>query len=144
MDIFGKASHAKLRFHVDLRQADVRSNFVGTVTVEDLWDFSVAELEAIGIAQEVVLAEKATVVTESRFQRTTKKVDPEQALSQLRVEILKVIYDTKLAELEAKKATEDKKARRAQLLQLKAQKENEAMLGMSLEDIDKQLAELED
>ncbi len=126
MDIFEKASRLKLRF----------TTTKGLLSVEDLWDLSLTSLDTIAKAVNKRLKEE----NEESFITTRSKSNSELELS---LDILKHVITIKLEEKE--KATL-KAERRAELDLLKNLRENkklEALNSLSLEEIDKRMADLE-
>ena len=121
-----KALQAKLRF----------TSRNGSISVEDLNDLSLTSLDrmAVAVATELEAQEKT-------FLATTKKGSPNL---QLALDVLKLFITVKTEEAKVKAERADKKAARAFLLDLKAKKEADALQTLSIEDIEKRLAALED
>jgi len=125
--MFEKASRKKLRFNVAS---------VGVLTVEDLWDLPLTQLDKLAVS----LNRQIKDVGEESF-IANKKV-PEA--TQLSFDIVKHIIDVKIAEAETKKLAMEKKAKREKLLQIIEEKQNETDRSKSIDDLRKELAELED
>jgi len=125
--MFEKASKLKLRFKVA----------VGLITTEDLWNLSLEELNTLAKA----LNKEVKDASEESFIKT-KSADDEILL--LKFDIVKRVIEVKLAELEAKKARKDRKARNQQIIALMAKKENEALEGKSLDELRSLLEEDEE
>lgn len=128
MSIFERASKAKLRFSVK-----------GVMTTEDLWDLKLEDLDklAIGLRKQVKDSE------EESFIRTTHAVSQAAAETELKFEIVKHIITVKLAEKEARALAAEKRAKRAQLIELIGKKEVSALEAKSIDDLKKELAELD-
>ena len=123
--MFVKASRIKLRFPIK-----------GSISVEDLWDLSPKELDAV---YRTVNKELKSLAEDSLLE---KKKTGESVL-ELQVGIIKYIYDTKQEDIARR---EKAFARREQIRQLDdiiAQKENTALTEKSLEDLKKMRDELE-
>ena len=126
MSIFEKASKSKLRFATGR----------GQLATEDLWDLSLESLDTIAKA----VNKQLKVETEESFiGKKTKTND----ILELKLEILKHIITVKLAEKQAKAQRAERNAKLAQLRELAASKQNEALAGSSLEEINNMIAELE-
>lgn len=126
---FIKASRLKLRFSVGR----------GDVSVEDLWDLSLNSLDTVAKAVNKQLkqedGEESFIPTANKRKVATH--------NDLRLEILKYIIGVKVEEQNASKARAEKVARLSQLRELAANKQLEAFAAQSLEDVEKQIAELE-
>lgn len=127
-NIFEKANRIKLRFLS--RQ--------GSLTVEDLFDLSLTSLDTLARAvnKELKSEEEESFIP-------NKKVRPKTTNNALRLEILKHIIAAKVDEEDAAKLKAEKAARLSQLKELAANKATEAFAAQSLEDIQRQIAELE-
>lgn len=126
MSNFQKASRLKLRF----------STNKGELSVEDLWDLSLESLDVIAKAVNKKLKDES----EESF---IGKKSTNNAVLELKMEILKEIIAIKLKEKEAKALRAVKSAKLAQLKELANSKTNEQLSGMSLEEINKLILELE-
>lgn len=105
----------------------------GMLTIEDLFVLSLTALDSIAVA----LDEKIQKLGRKSFvqKKAASTSDFEDQL-----EIVKFIIETKQAEVEESKVRLAKSAQRAFLLNLKEKKQMEQLEGLSLEDIEKQLA----
>jgi hypothetical protein len=126
MSNFQKASRLKLRF----------STNKGELSVEDLWDLSLESLDTIAKG----VSKKLKDETEESF---IGKKSTNNAVLELKMDILKDVIDVKLKEKEAKALRAVKSAKLAQLKELANSKANEQLSGMSLEEINKLILELE-
>lgn len=112
-----------------------RFPFRGQISVEDLWDLSMDNLNDIY----KVLKKAANVGSEESLDEG-QKVD-QDLLN--KIEIVKHIYNTKKAEAEEAKAAVEKAKKKKILAEILAKKENAALEAMSPEEIRKMLEELE-
>jgi uncharacterized protein YfkK (UPF0435 family) len=123
-NMFEKASKLKLRFP-----------YKGVITVEDLWDLPVKELDTV---YRFINKELKSVQEDSLLEKNTGGL-----VLELQIEIIKHIYAVKQDEI-AKR--EKALARREQVRQLDdiiARKENTALSERSLDDLKKMRDELE-
>jgi len=126
--MYKKALRLKLRFETSK----------GLLTVEQLWDLPRTQLSVI------VRNLKKKIKEDSDddlafLDDTAKQVDE---IDQLMFEIAKDIYLTKKAEVEAAQNDVAKKQQLQELLAIKAERQKEAKLKMSDEDLEKQIADL--
>ena len=129
MNIFESASRQALRFESP----------VGMLTVENLWDLP---LTARGTKTDLDTVAKLTnqalkSVTEESF--VSVKENPNKRTYELRLEIVKYIISEKLAQEEIQRKVTATRERKQQLLELLAEKDNEAMKGLTREEILSQL-----
>lgn len=122
--MYKQASQLKLRFLTN----------VGQLSVEQLWDLSQKQL-AVGI-KEVKKVLVKNDDDELSFLETTKVVDIE---NQLRFDILKDVYLTKQKLMQELRDAADIKAHNQKILTLIAEKKDEGLKNMSIEDLEKQL-----
>ena len=116
-----------------------RFNFKGLISVEDLWDLSVEELDKIYKS----LKTQQKNNTEESLLQTVSKEDKEL---QNKIDIIKTIVNDKLiARDKAIKATE-KKAQNQRILEIMADKQDAALKEKSLEELQAMLVneEIED
>lgn len=124
-DIFEYATRNRLRF------AGLR----GTLTTEDLWDLPVKDLDLVFKG---LKAELKTVSEESLLDIRS----PADKVLQIKVDIVTSIVKTKLAETEARKSRDAKRAKKQELEALLAEKQNEELRGKSAEELKKLIDEL--
>jgi hypothetical protein len=122
--MYKQASQLKLRFLTN----------VGLLTVEQLWDLSQTQLSNAVKAVKKVL--KKNDDDELSFLEDTKEVDVE---NQLRFDILKDVYLTKKKEAEEIRNAADIKAHNQKILTLIAEKKDDSLKGMSIEELEAQL-----
>ena len=125
-NIFEFASRNKVRFP-----------FKGMISVEDLWDLSLTNLDSIyktlnkqvkQSEEESLLSTKASVNTELEVQ----------------IAIVKHIVSVKLSEKEAAEKASAKKAQKQKIMSIIATKQDEALQNSSIDDLKKMLDELGD
>jgi len=127
MNIFERAVRKKLRF----------ANTKGQLSVEDLFDLSLPDLDTIAKA---VNREVKSNDEESFIEEKT----PAASDDELRLDLLKHVIKSKLAAKDAATKRAAKKAKLDRLKQIRADKEDEALLQMDASDIDKEIAALEE
>lgn len=115
--MFETATRAKMRFP-----------FKGQISVEDLWDLSVENLDSVF---KTLNSRSKQVKEESLLQAKTaqdKELD-------MQIEIVKHIFNVKVEEANAKLKAKEKREQKQKLLEIKNSKENEELLGKSKEEI---------
>lgn len=125
--IFEKASRIKLVIKA--------SN--GVLKVEDLWDLSLEALDAIAKS----LNKQIKDGTEESYIKAKTETN---TLLQLRFDIVKHIIDVKLAEAAAAVTAAEKRRKRQVLLKRIAEVQDEALTKKSLEELQKELNDLEE
>ena len=130
-NIFEQASRQALRF----------TSTKGLLMTEQLWTLPLTSANgvsldglAIGISRELRELEQDSFVA--------TKPNPAKAELALKLDILKHIIGVKVAERDEAAAKSERAAKRQKLLAALEAKQNEALTGMSVEDIQKQLDEL--
>ena len=125
-NIFEFASRNKVRFP-----------FKGMISVEDLWDLSLTNLDSIykTLNKQVKQSEEESLLS------TKASVDTEL---EVQIAIVKHIVSVKLAEKEAAEKASIKKAQKQKIMSIIATKENEALQNSSIDDLKKMLDELGD
>lgn len=125
-NIFEYASRNKVRFP-----------FKGMISVEDLWDLSLTNLDSIykTLNKQVKQSEEESLLS------TKAIVDTEL---EVQIAIVKHIVSVKLSEKEAAEKASAKKAQKQKIMSIIATKENEALQNSSIDDLKKMLDELGD
>ena len=123
-NIFEIATRTKMRFP-----------FKGQISVEDLWDLSVKDLDAI---YKTLNAQAKKSQEESLLATKTK----EDETVSVQIEIVKHIFTTKLAEAEAVKKSRELKEKKQKIMEIMSAKRDEALHNMSVEDLQKMLDSL--
>lgn len=115
----------------------VRFPFKGMISVEDLWDLSLTNLDSIykTLNKQVKQSEEESLLS------TKASVDTEL---EVQIAIVKYIVSVKLAEKEAAEKASAKKAQKQKIMSIIATKENEALQNNSIDDLKKMLDELGD
>lgn len=115
----------------------VRFPFKGLITVEDLFDLSLINLDSIykTLNKQVKQSEEESLLN------TKTTVDKEL---DVQIAIVKHIVAVKLAEQEAREKASVKKAQKQKIMAIIASKQDEALQNSSVEDLYKMLDELGD
>lgn len=124
MNIFEFATREKIRFR--------HSN--GLISVEDLWDLTLPQLDTIAKALRKLLRDN-----EESFISDKPKDDNGTSVA---FEIVKHIIGVRLAEKEAMKRRKEAAEKRAQILDIIADKQSAAMKEKSVEELMKELEAL--
>ena len=123
-ELFIKASREKMRFP-----------YKGLATVEDLWDLPVTELDKIYKS----LNAKAKQAQEESLLEVKTSEDEELTAQ---IEIIKYIVSVKLEEKKAAEMAKERKAQKQKIMSILASKQDEALQGKSIEELEKMLGEL--
>ena len=123
-NIFEAASKNKYRYP-----------YKGMIATEDLWDLTPAQLD-------VVYKALNKGVSESQVSSLMCKVTEVDAELLNKIEIVKYIFNAKEAEAEARKNDAAKHAKKQRILDILAQKQEDALQNMSEDDLKKMLDEL--
>lgn len=115
----------------------VRFPFKGVISVEDLWDLSLVNLDSIykTLNKQVKQSEEESLLN------TKTNVDTEL---EVQIAIVKHIVSVKLEEQNAKEQAAAKKAQKQKIMSIIASKEDEALHNSSVDDLKKMLDELND
>lgn len=124
-NLFESATRSKMRFP-----------FKGMISVEDLWDLSLTNLDSVF---KTLNAEVKKFEEESLLH--TKSKEDEEISN--KIEIVKYIVNVKLNEKKKRENDIKNAETRQKLLEIKAKRQNAALENMSDEELDKALAELE-
>lgn len=114
----------------------VRFPFKGMISVEDLWDLSLTNLDSIykTLNKQVKQSEEESLLSTSANVNTELEV---------KIAIIKHIVSVKLTEKENAEKADAKKAQKQKIMSIIATKENEALQNSSIEELNKMLDELE-
>lgn len=129
-NIFEQAARRKLRFVTD----------IGNLTVEQVWDLPL-EAKAGRLSLDLIaidLHEQLEKVKTKSFVSGSKK-DP---VTQLQFDIVKHIIDTRIAENTAKTEAKKRESEIAKITDTLAKKKDEALDGLSVEQLEARLLEL--
>jgi len=124
--MFEKASRLKLRFE-----------HKGLLSIEDLWDLNVQDLDKIF----KVLNAQAKAQSEESLLDVQSAEDVVLAL---KLDIVKHVVKVKLEEAEARKNAAANRAKKQKYLEILGQKQNEELLGMTVEKLQELIAGLEE
>ena len=115
----------------------IRFPFKGMISVEDLWDLPLANLDSIykTLNKQVKQSEEESLLV------TKTTVDTEL---EIQIAIVKHIVSVKLEEQEAREKAAAKKAQKQKIMAIIATKEDEALQNSSVDDLRKMLEELND
>lgn len=115
----------------------VRFPFKGLISVEDLWDLTLTNLDSIykTLNKQVKQSEEESLLD------TKTTVDKEL---DVQIAIVKHIVAVKLAEQEEREKASAKKAQKQKIMAIIASKQDEALQNSSVEDLQKMLDELGD
>lgn len=125
-NIFEYATRNKIRFP-----------FKGMISVEDLWDLSLVNLDSIY----KMLNKQVKQSEEESLLNTKTDVDTEL---EVQIAIVKHIVSVKLEEQNAREQAAAKKAQKQKIMAIIASKEDEALHNSSVDDLKKMLDELND
>ena len=110
----------------------VRFPFKGMISVEDLWDLSLTNLDSIykTLNKQVKQSEEESLLA------TKTNVDTEL---EVQIAIVKYIVSVKLAEQETREKAAAKKAQKQKIMSIIATKEDEALKNSSIDELKKML-----
>ncbi|RXZ78094.1 hypothetical protein EBB07_29000 [Paenibacillaceae bacterium] len=113
-----------------------RFPFKGLISVEDLWDLNLENLDSVF---KTLNSQLKTVQEESLLNTKTK----ENKELDVKIEIVKYIVDVKLTEQENRSKEKEQKEKKQRIMEVLRNKQDEALLNMSPEQLEKMLQELE-
>lgn len=113
----------------------VRFPFKGMISVEDLWDLPLPNLDSIykTLNKQVKQSEEESLLN------TKSNVDTEL---EVQIAIVKHIVSVKLAEQEAREKARTKREQKQKIMSIIAAKKDEALQNSSIDDLQKMLDEL--
>ena len=117
-DLFKLAAKNKYRFY-----------YKGYITVEDLWDLPVEELDAIykNLRSQQKYSEDSLL--------SNNEESKEDILTNNKIEIIKTIVNDKIAEVKRNADNEARRARKQHILEIMANKQDDALREKSLEEL---------
>lgn len=127
MNIFETAARKKLRF----------ASSRGELTAEQLFDLSLVELDIIG---RPIVADIKGAATESLIPTKPNPLLPDL---EIKLEIVKHVIAAKVAERDAAVKAQEKATKRRKILAAIAAKDEQAFTSASRDELEKQLAELD-
>lgn len=113
----------------------VRFPYKGLITVEDLWDLDVNNLDKIF---KTLNSQAKQLKEESLLDTKTK----EDELINIQIEVIKHIVSVKLAEKEVKEIAKIKNEQKQKIMSIIASKQDEELHNTSIEDLQKMLDKL--
>ena len=121
-------------FEIAVREK-YRFPYKGLVSVEDMWDLSVTELDKVfkELNKQVKTAQE-----ESLLETKTK----EDEILENKIAIVRHIVSIKQKESKDKMMERQRKAQKQRIMEIMADKEDEALKGKSLDELQKMLDEL--
>ena len=123
--MFEQATRLKMRFP-----------FRGLVSVEDLWDLSVRDLDSVF---KILNSELKQTKEESLLDVKTK----EDAELQLKIDIVKHIVEIKLAEEDLRLKAMERREQKQKILEVLSAKQDESLQGKTVEELEAMLDELD-
>lgn len=114
----------------------VRFPYKGSISVEDLWDLSVTELDKVF---KTLNSQRKQSQEESLLNTKSK----EDEIVDIQIAIVKHIVAVKLAEKEAREKAAENKAKKQKIMAIMAARDEKALENASDEDLQKMLAELD-
>lgn len=125
VDLFEKASRLKLRFESNK----------GSITVEDLWDLPLVTTTSTGASLNNVAQKIAKAIKETETESFVEDVSTTDKVLQLKLEVVKYIIVVKKAEGEKARLLRENKEKKAKILGILAQKEDEKLLSSSVDEL---------
>ena len=131
-EMFEKLIRAKARFETPQ----------GSLTLEDLFDIPLTSIKKTNANLDDIARKLSKQVKESETESFVVKPAKVDAITLLKFEAVKHIIAIRLAENEAAKLAKDNREKKQRLLSLIAQKEDEQLVGQSIDDLKKMVEEL--
>ena len=119
MEAFAEATRRKLRFN----------EYKGVLSVEDVWDLSLKELDII--YKKVSACIKEDEQQDSLFEET-KEIDKDLSL---KYEVVKQIFKVKLEEKKLRESEKYRSEKKKRLLEILAQKQDAELFNRSVEEL---------
>lgn len=114
-------------------QLKLRFPFRGTSSVEDLFDLNLTQLDSLY---------KALKGVRKLEEGLLSSPTDEDRILDLQLALVKDVFETKQAESDARKAAAERKAQKERIMEIIATKQDEALLGKSLEELQGMIDEL--
>lgn len=124
-NLFEIATRGKFRFP-----------FRGMISVEDLWDLSVEDLD-------IVFKKLNSQLKQSKEESLLGEKTQQDKELDVKINIIKYIVSTKLEEAELRAKARDNKAKKQQILEILAKKQNTELENKSIGELKKMLEDLE-
>lgn len=113
----------------------VRFPFKGMISVEDLWDLKVEDLDTV---YKTLNKQKKQSNEESLLETKTN----EDVVLDTQIAIVKYIFENKVAEINARKAEKERKEQKQKIMAILANKEEQELQGKSVDELRKMLEEM--
>ena len=113
-------------------RSKMRFPYKGQISAEDLWDLNVNALDDVFKS----LNAKVKASQEESLLQTRSKESEELAIQ---IEIVKYIVSVKLAEAQAREEAKENAAKRQHILSILADKQEDALRGKSVEELQRML-----
>lgn len=123
MDLFKKASRKKLRI----------STPKGNLSVEQLWDLNLTELDALAVSLQ-------DAVEKSSNRSFLSEKSSEDVEAKLRFDIVLDVLQTKLADQETAAKRAETRAQNQRIAEIIARKEDESLESLSIEELKAKLS----
>ena len=123
------------KFEIAVRNK-YRFPFKGSITVEDLWDLSMSDLDKV---YKALNAQKKQSEEDSLL--TTRNA--ESAELQTKIDIVKYIYSEKVVEKENREKAAENRAKRQRIMEILANKQDAALENMSEDELKAMLSQME-
>ena len=133
MNIFENASRQALRFET----------VKGLVMVEHLWDIPLSSRTGYDL-DTIAKAANADLKAQTEESFVVTKSNPAKSIAELRLEIIKYVIADRIAAQEKQKASAARKIEREKLIALLGQKQDQALMELTPEQIKEKLAALSD
>lgn len=123
-------------FELATRQKVRFSTTRGNVGTEDLWDLSLEDLDVVaqGLYEQAGSTKKSFI----------KKKDTTNRTAALKLDVVVFIINTKMEEEEKRRTAVERKAKRTQLMELIAKKQDDALSRKSIATLQAELDKLDD
>ena len=128
--MFEKATRKKLRFETSK----------GNITVEDLWELPLASKDGFDLDNAAKVASRK--LKETQEESFVKPVSVANSDLALKLEIVKYIISVKLDEKTEREASAEKTAKKQKIMEIMNRKQDAALEGKSLEELERELASL--
>lgn len=117
----------------------LRFPYKGVISVEDLFDLSRNALDSV---YKALFAAKKTEESEESLMSSLAKTKEQEEI-EVKLAIVKYVFDLKTKEMMDKLADKEKKEKKQKLQAILASKQDEYLQSMSMEQIQKMLEEME-
>ena len=131
-NLFLQATREKFRFE----------SSKGDLSVEQLWDLPLTSRTGFDL-DTVAKAVNADLKTSNEESFVNVNNNPAVSRLQAKLEVVKAIIEVKLAQAEATKKRAEKVAERQRLMEVLHSKKDQELQGLSVEEIERRLAQLE-